>query len=111
MTIRPATVADLKAINDIYNYFVVHATCTYQLEPSTEQERMTEGYYRKSDLGWNGGGGVGWWGGFAALGASGYSDTAIGQIIVLAYLDAYKKLVTQLGGVSPMPAAAPPPRR
>ena len=41
MTIRPATVADLKAINDIYNYFVVHATCTYQLEPSTDQERMT----------------------------------------------------------------------
>src|SRR5262245_22654734 len=40
MEIRPATVADLTAINDIYNHFVTHATCTYQLEPSTAQERM-----------------------------------------------------------------------
>jgi hypothetical protein len=30
---------------------------------------------------------------------------AIGQVIVLAYLDAYKKLVAQLGGYSPVPAA------
>ena len=51
--------------------------------------------------------GAGWWGGFAAAGASGYKNTEIGQVIVLAYLDAYKKLVTQLGGVSPVPAAAP----
>jgi hypothetical protein len=28
-------------------------------------------------------------------------------VIVLAYLDAYKKLVTQLGGVSPLPPPAP----
>ena len=75
---------------------------------TTEQERMTEGYYRKSDIGWNGGGGVGWWGGFAALGASGYSDTAIGQIIVLAYLDAYKQLVSQLGGLPADPSGAAP---
>ncbi len=40
MTIRPATVADLTAINDIYNYYVLHATCTYQVEPSTTAERM-----------------------------------------------------------------------
>jgi hypothetical protein len=30
---------------------------------------------------------------------------------VLAYLDAYKKLVTQLGGVSAVPAAAPAAQR
>ena len=51
--------------------------------------------------------GAGWWGGFAAAGASGYQNTEIGQVIVLAYLDAYKKLVTQLGGVSAIPAVAP----
>jgi len=28
-------------------------------------------------------------------------------VIVLAYLDAYKKLVAQLGGTPPLPAAAP----
>ncbi|HEX6784143.1 MAG TPA: penicillin-binding protein activator LpoB, partial [Sphingomicrobium sp.] len=44
----------------------------------------------------------------------GYQNTEIGQVIVLAYLDAYKKLVAQLGGVSPVPEAPPPadpPRR
>jgi curli biogenesis system outer membrane secretion channel CsgG len=74
---------------------------------TTEEEALTEGYARKTDVSWGAGGGAGWWGGFAAAGASGYQDTAIGQVIVLAYLDAYKKLVTQLGGVSPVPAAAP----
>lgn len=31
--IRPATEADLVAINDIYNHYVSHSTCTYQEEP------------------------------------------------------------------------------
>ena len=38
-TIRPATQADLPAINEIYNYFVLHSTCTYQEDPSTPAER------------------------------------------------------------------------
>src|SRR6476469_4467026 len=74
---------------------------------TTEEEALTEGYARKTDVSWGAGGGAGWWGGFAADGGYGYQNTAIGQIIVLAYLDAYKKMVTQLGGYSPMPAAAP----
>jgi curli biogenesis system outer membrane secretion channel CsgG len=78
---------------------------------TTEEEALTEGYARKTDVSWGAGGGAGWWGGFAAAGGYGYQDTAIGQIIVLAYLDAYKKLVTQLGGISPVPAAAPAARR
>lgn len=39
MTIRIATPGDLPAINAIYNHYVVASTCTYQVEPSTEQER------------------------------------------------------------------------
>ena len=79
---------------------------------TTEEEALTEGYSRKSDISWGAGGGAGWWGGFGAVGGYGYQNTEIGQVIVLAYLDAYKKLVTQLGGYSPVPAAAPvPPRR
>jgi L-amino acid N-acyltransferase len=33
--IRPAAEVDLRAINDIYNHYVLHSTCTYQeeLEP------------------------------------------------------------------------------
>src|SRR5438067_10380354 len=76
---------------------------------TTEEEALTEGYARKTDISWGAGGGyASWWGGFAAAGASGYQNTEIGQVIVLAYLDAYKKLVAQLGGVSAMP---PPARR
>jgi len=74
---------------------------------TTEEEAITQGYARKTDVSWGAGGGAGWWGGFAAAGGYGYQNTEIGQVIVLAYLDAYRKLVTQLGGVSPMPAAAP----
>jgi hypothetical protein len=75
---------------------------------TTEEQALTEGYYRKSDLSFGGGAGGGWWGGFAAAGGGGYQDTAIGQVIVLAYLDAYTKLVTQLGGLPANAAAAAP---
>ena len=38
-TIRAATLGDLAAINAIYNHYVLHSTCTYQEELSTEEER------------------------------------------------------------------------
>ncbi len=38
-TIRPATEADLTVINDIYNHYVLHSTCTYQEEPETMDDR------------------------------------------------------------------------
>jgi curli biogenesis system outer membrane secretion channel CsgG len=75
---------------------------------TTEQERIAEGYYRKTDIGFGGGGGAGWWGGFAAVGGSSYQNTEIGQVIVLAYLRAYRDLVTQLGGLPSNPSAAAP---
>jgi phosphinothricin acetyltransferase len=37
--IRPATESDLVAINDIYNHYVLHSTCTYQEEPETIEDR------------------------------------------------------------------------
>jgi len=37
--IRAATSADLGAINDIYNHFVLHSTCTYQEEPEQLESR------------------------------------------------------------------------
>jgi len=37
--IRPATEADLVAINDIYNHYVRHSTCTYQEELETIDDR------------------------------------------------------------------------
>jgi L-amino acid N-acyltransferase YncA len=38
--IRPATLADLPAIRTIYNYYVLNSTCTFQLDPGSEQERL-----------------------------------------------------------------------
>jgi L-amino acid N-acyltransferase YncA len=37
--IRLATASDLPAINDIYNHYVLHCTCTYQTEPETLEAR------------------------------------------------------------------------
>lgn len=75
---------------------------------TTEEEALVEGYARKSDLSFGGGGGALWGGGLAAAGGGGYQNTEIGQVIVLAYLDAYTKLVTQLGGLPENAAAAAP---
>jgi curli biogenesis system outer membrane secretion channel CsgG len=75
---------------------------------TTEQERMTEGYARKSDWSFGGGAGGFWGGGFAGVGGSGYQNTDIGQVLVLAYLNAYKDMVTQLGGLPANPSAAAP---
>ena len=38
-TLRPAAEADLAAINDIYNHYVRHSTCTYQEEPEPLDRR------------------------------------------------------------------------
>ena len=45
-------------------------------------------------------------GGFGAMGAGSYQNTEIGQVVTLAYLDAYTKLVTQLGGLPGSASAA-----
>lgn len=75
---------------------------------TTEQERIAEGYFRKKDLKWAAGGGGGWWGGFGGGGGGGYANTEIGQVITLAYLEAFKTLVNDLGGLPVDPSAAAP---
>lgn len=71
------------------------------VDTRTTEEFVTEGYARKTDIGFGAGGGAGWWGGFAAAGGSSYQNTEIGQVLVLAYLDAYIKMAQQLGGLPP----------
>lgn len=41
VTVRPATQADLSAVRAIYNHYVYTSTCTFQLDPDTEAERLT----------------------------------------------------------------------
>lgn len=72
---------------------------------SSEQVAMTEGHSTKTDLGWGAGAGV-FRGGFGGVGASGYANTEIGQVVTLAYLQAYADLVGQLGGMPGSASAA-----
>lgn len=39
-SIRLAHESDLPAINAIYNHYVAHSTCTYQLAPETDEARL-----------------------------------------------------------------------
>ncbi len=39
LILRPAEVRDCEAINGIYNYYVIHSTTTYQIEPDTLEAR------------------------------------------------------------------------
>lgn len=39
-TTRLATESDLAAINDIYNHYVLHSTCTYQEKPELIEDRL-----------------------------------------------------------------------
>jgi L-amino acid N-acyltransferase len=42
--VRPATEVDLPAVRDIYNFYVRTSTCTFQLEPDSEADRLA--WYR-----------------------------------------------------------------
>jgi curli biogenesis system outer membrane secretion channel CsgG len=68
---------------------------------STEQVALEQGHAKKTDLGWGAGGGAGFFGGFAAGGASSYANTEIGQVVAMAYLDAYTKMVAELRNNAP----------
>lgn len=78
---------------------------------TTEEEALTQGYARKSDVSWGAGGGGFAGGAFGGAAGGGYQDTAIGQVILMAYLDAYTKLVGQMGGLPANAAAAAPKAR
>ena len=75
---------------------------------TSEQQALEEGHGSKTDLGLGFGGGWGGWGGFGGAGISNYQNTEIGQVVVLAYIDAYTKLVNDLGGLAPQAATAAP---
>jgi hypothetical protein len=67
---------------------------------STEQVSLQQGKAKKTDLGWGAGGG-GFFGAFAAAGASSYANTEIGQVVTAAYLDAFIKLVEDVKELEP----------
>jgi curli biogenesis system outer membrane secretion channel CsgG len=77
---------------------------------TSEQQAMAEGHSSKTDVGFGGGlGGFGA-GAFGAAGASSYQNSAIGQVVTLAYIDAYSRLVADMGGLSENAKADAPQR-
>lgn len=72
---------------------------------SSEQVAMTEGSAKKTDIGW-GGAGAFFGGALGGAGVGGYANTEIGQVITMAYLQAYTQLVTELGGLPADASAA-----
>ena len=73
---------------------------------TTETMSVAEGYAVKNDIGWGAGGGLG----FAGAVGGGYEDTDIGRIITLSFINAYSKMIGDLGLLSeagPAAAAAP----
>jgi len=63
---------------------------------TSEIEATAEGSADKKDISFLAGGG---WG-FGGVVGGGYEDTDIGKVVTYAFLDAYRQIVTQLGGLS-----------
>lgn len=78
---------------------------------TTETIAVTDGYAAKNSLTFAGGGAGGFLGGGLGVVGGGYDSTDIGRIVTLAFIQAYSKLVAELGlttpGASNMAEAAP----
>jgi curli biogenesis system outer membrane secretion channel CsgG len=72
---------------------------------SSEQVAMMEGSAKKTDIGF-GGAGAFFGGALGGAGVGGYANTEIGQVITMAYLQAYTDLVAELGGLPESASAA-----
>ena len=68
---------------------------------TTETIATTDGYAAKNSITFGGGGGTGFLGGGVGVVGGGYDNTDIGRIVTLAFIQAYSKLVTELGLVGP----------
>ncbi|MEG3178371.1 CsgG/HfaB family protein [Sphingomonas sp. RB3P16] len=68
---------------------------------TTETLATEDGYAAKNSLSFGGGGGVFGGGVGGGLVGGGYDNTDIGRIVTLAFIQAYSKLVTELGYTNP----------
>lgn len=73
---------------------------------SSEQVAVAEGSAKKTDIGFSAGATL--WGssGLGSAGVGGYANTEIGQVITLAYLQAFNNIIAQLGGLPDNASAA-----
>lgn len=77
---------------------------------TTETVAVEDGYASKNDVSFGAGGGAAGGGIFGGVVGGGYDNTDIGRIVTLSFIQAYSKMVGQLGllGDGPAPAAAAP---
>ncbi|WP_423602296.1 CsgG/HfaB family protein [Sphingomonas sp. MS122] len=68
---------------------------------TTETIATAEGYAAKKNMTFGAGAGVGFLGGGVGAVGGGYDNTEIGRIVTLSFIQAYTKLVTELGLVRP----------
>lgn len=68
---------------------------------TTETISTVDGYAAKNSISFGAGGGVGFLGGGVGAVGGGYDNTDIGRIVTMAFIQAYSKMVTELGLVRP----------
>jgi curli biogenesis system outer membrane secretion channel CsgG len=71
---------------------------------TSEIQAAAEGSASKKDIGFAVGGGYG----FGGAVGGGYQDTEVGKVVTYAFLDAYRQIVGQLGGLPDNASAAAP---
>jgi hypothetical protein len=71
---------------------------------TSEIQATAEGSASKKDIGFGAGAGYG----FVGAVGGGYEDTEVGKVVTYAFLDAYRQVVGQLGGLPEDAAAAAP---
>jgi curli biogenesis system outer membrane secretion channel CsgG len=71
---------------------------------TSEVAATAEGSASKKDISFGAGGGYG----FGGAVGGGYEDTEVGKVVTYAFLDAYRQIVGQLGGLPAEAAAAAP---
>jgi hypothetical protein len=77
---------------------------------TSETKAVTEGRAKKTDVSFALGAGGGGWGGWGGAVGGGYENTPIGQVVSLAFLQAYQQMVSQLGALPANASTAAPER-
>lgn len=73
---------------------------------TTETVSVQDGYAAKNDIGFGAGGALAGAGGFGGAVGGGYENTEIGRIVTLSFIQAYTKMVGELGLLGDAPTAA-----
>lgn len=77
---------------------------------TSETKLVEEGKAKKTDVSFALGAGAGGWGGFGGVVGGGYENTPIGQVVSLAFLEAYKSMVVSVAALPDNASDAAPER-